>query len=68
MRFKRSNTTHAPLAAATAAFSTYLIGLRISFWLLDSGFGLRLLGFGLLQLVLGVRFWESLAELCLSFT
>ena len=27
MRFKRSNTTHAPLAAATAAFSTYFIGL-----------------------------------------
>src|SRR5579862_6796360 len=29
MRFKRSNTTHDPLAAATATFSTYLIGLRI---------------------------------------
>src|ERR1700758_1292489 len=29
MRFKRSNTTHAPLAAVTTAFSTYLIGLRM---------------------------------------
>ena len=34
-RFIRSNTTHAPLAAVTTAFSTYLIGLRmITFWLL----------------------------------
>src|ERR1700752_434218 len=29
MRFKRSNTTQAPLAAVTTAFSTYLIGLRM---------------------------------------
>src|ERR1700733_7929051 len=36
MPFKRSNTTHAPLAAATATFSTYLIGLRMmTFRLLD---------------------------------
>src|SRR6476661_1731190 len=28
-RFIRSNTTHAPLAAVTTAFSTYLIGLRM---------------------------------------
>src|SRR5579859_2579876 len=37
--FKRSNTTHALLAAVTTAFSTYLIGLRIlasSSWLLAS--------------------------------
>src|SRR6201987_5098445 len=37
--FKRSNTTHAPWAAVTTAFSTYLIGLRIlasSSWLLAS--------------------------------
>src|SRR6201998_617633 len=29
MRFKLSNTTQAPLAAVTTAFSTYLIGLRM---------------------------------------
>src|SRR5215831_14182886 len=29
IRFRRSKTTHAPFAAATATFSTYLIGLRI---------------------------------------
>src|SRR3979411_340076 len=29
IRFKRSNTTQAPLAATVTAFSTYLIGLRI---------------------------------------
>src|SRR5207302_11231532 len=29
MRLTRSNTAQAPLAAATAAFSTYLIGLRM---------------------------------------
>ena len=27
MRFRRSKTAHVPLAASTAAFSTYLIGL-----------------------------------------
>src|SRR3954469_7228685 len=38
--FRPSNTTHAPLAAGTTAFSTYLIGLRmITFrsWLLAFG-------------------------------
>src|ERR1700688_2597446 len=38
-RFKRSNTAQVPLAARTAAFSTYLIGLRmgaLSFSLLAS--------------------------------
>src|SRR5262252_7848241 len=29
MRFRRSNTTHAPFAAATATFSMYFIGLRM---------------------------------------
>src|SRR5437016_6015282 len=39
IRFIRSNIAHVPLAAMTAAFSTYLIGLRmiaLSSWLLDS--------------------------------
>jgi hypothetical protein len=38
IRLRRSNTTHVALAAATAAASTYLIGLRIRWWLLTSSF------------------------------
>jgi len=45
---------------------------HVGFWLLDSGFGLRLLGFGLFGTLFCCRSWvfgsgKTLAEICLGF-